>query len=113
MAKKDYPEGSFGAYFVQLIKNHGFSQSKFASDLGVSKTYLVDVFNGRIKPPAPDMQERIITLLGLDEQSSVEFYDKAANGRDELPKDIVEYLSHNKSEIDKIRERLRDSKNGK
>lgn len=44
MAKKEYAEESFGAYFVKLIKDHEYSQAKFASDLGVSKTYLFDVF---------------------------------------------------------------------
>ena len=43
MAKKEYAEGSFGAYFVKLIKDHDYSQAKFASDLGVSKTYGVSL----------------------------------------------------------------------
>ena len=60
---KQYVEGSFGAYFVGLIKAHNYSQAKFATDLGVSKTYLFDVFNGRVKPPTPDMQDRIVELL--------------------------------------------------
>ena len=90
MAKKEYAEGSFGAYFVKLIKDHDYSQAKFASDLGVSKTYLFDVFNGRVKPPTPDMQDRIV-----------------ADGRHELPKDIVDYLTNNQAEIDSLRERMR------
>ncbi len=51
MLKKEYAKGTFGAYFVELIKVHGYSQIKFAIDLGVSKTYLFDVFNGRVKSP--------------------------------------------------------------
>ena len=108
MAKKEYSEGSFGAYFVKLIKDHGFSQTKFASELGVSKTYLVDVFNGRLKPPAPEMQDRIIQVLSLEETERNDFYNRAADGRNELPKDIVEYLISNKTEIDNIRERMRE-----
>lgn len=107
MAKKEYAEGSFGAYFVKLIKDHGYSQAKFASDLGVSKTYLFDVFNGRVKPPTPDMQERIIELLCLTGDEKNVFYSKAADGRNELPKDIVEYLTNNQAEIDGLRERMR------
>ena len=63
--KKEYAVGSFGAYFVKLIKDHDFSQAKFAAELGISKTYLFDVFNGRVKPPTPDMQDRIVELLRL------------------------------------------------
>lgn len=92
MAKKEYAEGSFGAYFVKLIKDHDYSQAKFASDLGVSKTYLFDVFNGRVKPPTPDMQDRIVELLRLTDDEKNDFYSKAADGRHELPKDIVEYV---------------------
>lgn len=107
MTKKKYADGSFGAYLVLLIKTHGFSQAKFASDLGISKTYLFDVFNGRVKPPAPDMQDKIITLLSLDGDEKYDFYDRAACERNELPKDIVEYLSSHKDEIDNIREIMR------
>ena len=107
MIKKKYTEGSFGAYFVKLIKDHNYSQTKFATDLGVSKTYLVDVFNGRLKPPTPDMQERIVELLNLTGDEKNDFYNKAADGRHQLPKDIVEYLKNNKDERDNHRERMR------
>ena len=107
VARKTYAEGSFGAYFVKLIKDHHYSQSKFASELGVSKTYLFDVFNGRVKPPTPDMQDRIIELLSLEETEKTEFYTKAAEGRKELPKDIVDYLTNNQSEIDNLRDKMR------
>lgn len=107
MNRKQYVQGSFGAYLVELIKNHNYSQAKFATDLGISKTYLFDVFNGRVKPPAPDMQDRIVELLKLTDSERSEFYNKAALGRSELPKDIVDYLTHNQSEIDNLRERMR------
>ena len=107
MAKKEYAAGSFGAYFVELIRNHGYSQANFAAVLGISKTYLFDVFNGRVKPPTPDMQERIVELLRLPDPEKAEFYSKAAAGRNELPKDIVEYLTNNQYEIEKLRERMR------
>ena len=107
MAKKQYVEGSFGAYLVKLIEDHKYSQAQFAIDLGISKTYLFDVFNGRVKPPTPDMQDRIVDLLELQGVEKNEFYNKAALGRNELPKDIVDYLTHNQAEIDNIRERMR------
>ena len=106
MAKKEYAVGSFGAYFVKLIKDHNYSQANFAADLGVSKTYLFDVFNGRVKPPTSDMQERIVVLLCLAGSERVEFYSKAAVGRSELPKDIVDYLTNNQIEIDNLREKM-------
>lgn len=107
MAKKEYVAGSFGAYFVKLIKEHNYSQACFAADLGVSKTYLFDVFNGRVKPPTPDMQDRIVELLHLTYDEKNDFFSKAADERHELPKDIVEYLTNNPAEIDSLRERIR------
>lgn len=107
MAKKEYSEGSFGSYFVKLIKERNYSQAKFAIDLGVSKTYLFDVFNGRVKPPTPDMQDRIVELLRLTDIEKSTFYSNAAKRRHELPKDIVEYLTSNQIEITLLRERMR------
>lgn len=107
MAKKEYAEGSFGAYLVELIKSHDYSQTKFAANLGVSKTYLFDVFNGRVKPPTPDMQDRIVELLCLTDDEKNDFYSKAAIGRQELPKDIVDYLMNNQVEIDSLRKKMR------
>lgn len=107
MAKKEYPQGSYGAYLVDLIRKKEFTQEKFAKELKVSKTYLFDVFNGRLKPPAPDMQDRIIATLQLSDTEQAEFYNKSAEGRNELPKDIFDYLKGNTAEINLLRERMR------
>lgn len=107
VAKTKYQAGTFGAYFVALLKEKHYTQAKFAVDLGVSKTYLFDIFHNRINPPTPDKQEQIVTLLKLNEKEKLEFLDKAAVGRGELPKDIVQFLTDNPNEIEKLRERMR------
>ena len=107
MAKTKYQEGTFGAYFVALLKEKHYTQTQFAEDLKVSKTYLFDIFHNRINPPTPDKQEQIITLLKLNENEKLEFLDKAAVGRGELPKDIVQFLNDNPDEIEKLRERMK------
>lgn len=107
MAKTKYKEGTFGAYFVNLIKEKHYTQAEFADALGVSKTYLFDVFHNRINPPTHERQEKIIALLKLNENEKLEFLDKAAVGRGELPKDIVQFLTDNPNEIEKLRERMR------
>lgn len=65
------------------------------------------IYYGRVKPPTPDMQERIVELLRLTDSEKTELYSKAAVGRNELPKDIVEYLTNNQAEIENLRERMR------
>jgi len=107
VAKTKYQAGTFGAYFVALLKEKHYTQAQFADDLGVSKTYLFDIFHNRINPPTPDKQEQIIALLKLSENEKLEFLDKAAVGRGELPKDIVDYLNKNPEEIQKLRESMR------
>ena len=107
MAKTKYQAGTFGAYFVALLKEKHYTQAQFADDLGVSKTYLFDIFHNRINPPTPDKQEQIIALLKLSENERLEFLDKAAVGRGELPKDVVDYLTKNPKEIQKLRESMR------
>ena len=108
VAKTKYQAGTFGAYFVALLKEKHYTQAQFAEDLKVSKTYLFDIFHNRINPPTPDKQEQIIALLKLNENEKLEFLDKAAVGRGELPKDIVQFLTDNPNEIEKLRERMRD-----
>lgn len=107
MAKTKYQEGTFGAYFVDLIKKKDYTQTGFADALGVSKTYLFDIFHNRINPPTPDKQEVIVSLLNLNDDEKLEFLDKAAVGRGELPKDIVDYLTKNPEEIQKLRKSMR------
>ena len=107
MTKKIYPEGSFGAYFVDLLKKHDYSQARFATELDISKTYLVEVLNGTLKPPTPAMQDKIATLLKLSEKERYIFYDKCAEGRNELPKDVFEYYKNNTVAIENLRKTMR------
>lgn len=108
MNKKHYDQGSYGEYLVSLIKRHNFSQSEFARRINVSRTYLFDLLNGRVKPPAPEMQEKIVAVLELRGQEKEEFFNITAAGRKEIPKDIFDYLFNNVDEIEAIRERMRE-----
>ena len=81
MNKKCYEQGSYGEYLVALIKQHNFSQSEFARRINVSRTYLFDLLNGRVKPPAPEMQERIVKVLELKGQEKDEIFSISAGKR--------------------------------
>lgn len=107
MKKKRYEQGSYGEYLIALIKRHNFSQSEFARRINVSRTYLFDLLNGRVKPPAPEMQEKIVSVLELSGKEKEEFYNITAVGRREIPKDIFDYLYNNADEIAAIRERMK------
>ena len=107
MNKKSYEQGSYGEYLIALISRHNFSQSEFARKINVSRTYLFDLLNGRVKPPAPEMQEKIVSVLALTGTEKEEFFNITAAGRKEIPKDIFDYLFNNADEIAAIRERMR------
>lgn len=107
MQRKIYEQNSYGAYLITLIKKHNFSQSGFARQINVSRTYLFDLLNGRVKPPAPEMQEKIVSVLGLTGNEKDEFFNITAAGRDEIPKDVFDFLYNNTDEIAIIRERMR------
>lgn len=102
-----YEQGSYGKYLARLIREHHFSQSEFARRINVSRTYLYDLLNDRMKPPAPEMQEKMILALDLTGSEKEEFYNRTASGRGELPKDVFEYLYNNSNEISAVRERMR------
>lgn len=107
MDKQIYNQIGYGEYLAGLIKEHDFSQVEFAKLINVSRTYLYDLLNDRAKPPAPEMQEKIVIALNLSGDKKDEFYNKTAVGRGELPKDVFEYLYNNPSEISMVRERIR------
>lgn len=110
MGKKVYSKGTFGAYLNDLLQRHSYTQSAFVLALNISKTYFFDILNGRQKPPAPEMQERIIGVLNLKEEERQEFYDQAAKGRHELPKDIVDFLINNPQQIKELRQEMEERK---
>lgn len=107
MMKKEYEQGSYGAYLADLIKRHNFSQTEFAKQIRISRTYLFDLLNGRVKPPAPEMQEKIVSVLELTGNEKDEFFNITAAGRDEIPKDVFDFLYNNTDEIAIVRERMR------
>lgn len=83
---------SYGEYPVRRIK--------------ISRTYLYDLLKGRVKPPASDLQEKMILVLGLSDDERNEFYNRTAAERGELLNDIFDYLYCNEDEILWIRERM-------
>lgn len=101
-----FSEISFGEYFKELIKNKGYTFVAFRKEIGLSKTYLVDIEKGNTFP-TPEMQIKIAELLNLNNEERHLFYDKAAIGRKEIPADISTYLTSNPEEIKTIRERMR------
>lgn len=98
-------EMTFGQYLKLLIKEKGFTQAEFRRQIKLSKTYLVDMENGDAFPPLK-LQIRMMSLLRLSSSEKVIFFDKAAEGRGELPADVFLYLRSDKEKIRALRSEI-------
>ena len=97
---------AFGNFLREMIKQTGISQSEFFSAVEITKPYFYDILFGKVNPPPPDVQYKMLENLNLDEQQRNEFLNLAAEGRGEIPADIAKLIADHPLELDKIRETL-------
>ena len=94
---------AFGNFLREMIKQTGISQSAFYSAVEITKPYFYDILSGKVNPPPPDVQYKMLENLNLDEQQRTEFLNLAAAGRNEIPADIARLIAEHPLELDKIR----------
>ena len=97
---------AFGNFLREMIKQTGISQSAFYSAVEITKPYFYDILSGKVNPPPPDVQYRMLKNLRLDEQQRNEFLNLAAEGRGEVPAEIARLIADHPLELDKIRSTL-------
>ena len=97
----------FGELLKQLIKKEGLSQQDFHTKAGIGKPYFYDIASGKVCPPPPDVQMRMVsalTKLTNDEKNA--FFDIAARERHEIPADIAKMLFDHPADINSVRKVL-------
>ena len=97
---------AFGNFLREMIRQTGISQSAFYSAVEITKPYFYDILSGKVNPPPPDVQYKMLENLNLDEQQRNEFLNLAAEGRGEVPADIARMIAEHPLELDKIRSTL-------
>ena len=97
---------AFGNFLREMIKQTGISQSAFYSAVEITKPYFYDILSGKVNPPPPDIQYKMLDHLEVNEQQRNEFLNLAAEGRGEVPADIARLIADHPSELDKIRSTL-------
>lgn len=97
---------AFGIFLREMIKQAGMSQSAFYSAVEITKPYFYDILSGKVNPPPPDVQYKMLENLNLDEQQRNEFLNLAAEGRGEVPADIAKLIAEHPTELAAIREIL-------
>lgn len=94
---------AFGNYLREMIKQTGISQSTFYSSVEITKPYFYDILSGKVNPPPPEIQYKMLENLKVDERQRNEFLNLAAEGRSEIPADIAKLISEHPLELDRIR----------
>ena len=94
---------AFGNFLREMIKQTGISQSEFYSAVKITKPYFYDILSGKVNPPPPDIQYKMLDHLEVNEQQRNEFLNLAAEGRGEVPADIARLIADHPLELDKIR----------
>ena len=97
---------AFGNFLREMIKQTGISQSEFYSAVEITKPYFYDILSGKVNPPPPDVQYKMLENLNLDEQQRNEFLNLAAEGRGEVPADIAKLIADHPEKLALIREKL-------
>ena len=97
---------AFGNFLREMIKQTGISQSAFYSAVEITKPYFYDILSGKVNPPPPDIQYKMLDHLDVNEQQRNEFLNLAAEGRGEVPADIARMIAEHPLELDKIRSTL-------
>ncbi len=97
---------AFGNFLRELIKQTSISQSAFYTAVDITKPYFYDILSGKVNPPPPEIQYRMLNNLDIDEQQHNQFLNLAAEGREEIPADIAKLISEHPMELDKIRTTL-------
>ena len=101
-------EKTFGTFIKEKRLEKGINLRKLAELLELAPAYISDIENGNRNSPSPDKMEKLVEVLGLNEDEKNEMYDLAAKDRDNtVAPDISEYVKSN----DAVRVALRKARN--
>lgn len=93
---RERKKSGFGSYLAELIKSAGMTQFEFFSEVGIAKPYFYDILSGRANPPPRETLERMMDVLEKhlpqDEKRRIEFINRAAISRGEIPCDISDMI---------------------
>lgn len=97
---------AFGNFLREMIRQSGISQADFYSAVEITKPYFYDILSGKVNPPPPDVQYRMLEHLELDDRQRNEFLNLAAEGRSEIPADIARLITAHPQELEEVRTTL-------
>ena len=95
---------TFGGFLKELIKQCNMTQTAFYLEVGITKPYYYDIVSGKVNPPPPEIQYRILEVLdSISNEQRNTFLNLAAKGRGEIPADIARLISEHPQNLEEIR----------
>lgn len=91
----------------EMLKDYGKSHVAFYTELGIKKPYFYDILKGKVNPPPPEKQFKIIKILNPKPEICEEFFELAAAERNEMPADLMCYFNQS------MRKKIRKNKDYK
>lgn len=77
---------------AEMLNEYDKSHVAFYTALGIKKPYFYDILKGKVNPPPPEKQFKIIKILKPKPKICEEFFELAANERNEMPADLMCYI---------------------
>ena len=104
MPKKE--KSPYGRLLVKLIEQAELTQFKFYTKLNITKPYFYDIVSGKVNPPPPSTQLRIIEILNPSDKDRDQLLNEASTARQELPADIFIYLLKHPDRYSNLRKNI-------
>ena len=57
---------AFGNFLREMISQTKISQAAFYEAVGITKPYFYDILSGKVNPPPPDVQYKMLEKLKVD-----------------------------------------------
>lgn len=97
---------AFGNFLREMIKQTGLSHSAFYTAVEITKPYFYDILSGKVNPPPPDTQYKMLDNLDVSSLQRNEFLNLAAEGRNEIPADIAKLILEHPEYLEQVRATL-------
>ncbi|MGN0897188.1 MAG: helix-turn-helix domain-containing protein [Succinivibrio sp.] len=85
----------FGDFISKRRLELNMTLRGFAKELGVSAPYLSDIEKGNREPNEKTLLDSLVRVLHLTPDEQNKLYDMAAAQKNELAKDVSEYVTEN------------------
>ena len=64
---------AFGNFLREMISQTKISQAAFYEAVGITKPYFYDILSGKVNPPPPDIQYKMLEKLTVNEKQRKQF----------------------------------------